>query len=460
MTLKELRAKMREIRAKLVALDALATTENRGFSTEERTNWENLQGEAGQLQERISRAETLGDITVVDPTELRAGGNEDGDAGVIGMSNEDIANFSVVRLMRALANPNDRGAQSEAGLELEASAEAQRRLGRDGGEVRGATIPADVLRASVMAQERNLYGALGMAADGRERRDLLAGTAGLGGNLVATDLLGGSFIDILRNRLSAMAAGARMLTGLNGNIAIPRQTGAASVFWVTEGNAPTESQQAFDQVTLTPKTAGAFIDVTRRLMLQSSIDVEAFVRSDLAQVISLAIDMGALNGSGAAGQPRGILQTAGIGSVAIGANGGNPTWDNIVDLESAVYVANADVEGMSYLTNAKMRGRLKKTPELANTAALPIWRQNEVNGYRAVTSNQVPGNLTKGAGTNLSAILFGNFADCLIGMWGGLDLLVDPYTSSTTGTVRFIVLQDVDVALRRLESFCAITDAS
>jgi HK97 family phage major capsid protein len=458
--LKELRAKMREIRAKLVALDAAATTESRVLTSEEKSEWEALQGEATSLQERISRAETLGDFTVVDPTELRAGGSDDGDDGVIGMSRDDVANFSVVRLMRALANPKDRGAQSEAGLELEASAEAQRRLGRDGGEVRGATIPAEVLRASVAAQERNLYGALGLAATGRERRDLLAGVNAQGGFTVATDLLGGSFIDILRNRLSVMAAGARMLTGLNGNIAIPRQTGAASVFWVTEGNAPTESQQAIDQVTLAPMTAGAFVDVTRRLMLQSSIDVEALVRSDLAAQIGLAIDMGALNGSGAAGQPRGILQTAGIGSVPIGTNGGLPTWDHIVDLETGVFVGNADVEGMSYLTNAKMRGRLKKTPELANTAGLPIWRNNEVNGYRALASNQVPGNLTKGTGTNLSAMLFGNFADCLIGLWGGLDLLVDPYNSSTTGTVRFIVLQDVDVALRRLESFNAVVDAS
>lgn len=459
MTLKELRAKMREHRAKLVSLHAKASTENRAMTEAEQAEWDQLSEACESLSQQITRAERLEELNHVDPSELRAGGSEDGSAADIGMSAEEIRRFSLVRLMRALANPQDRAAQSAAGLELEASAAAQRHLGRDGAEVRGATIPADVLRARFGGETRGHLAELGMGG-GREQRDLLVGTANLGGNTVATDLLGASFIEVLRNRLSVMASGAQMLTGLQGNIAIPRQTGAASVFWVTEGNPPTESQQAFDQVAMAPKTAGAFVDVSRRMMLQSSLDVEAFVRNDLATIIALAIDLGALNGTGTGGQPRGVLQTAGINSVAIGTNGGAPTWDHIVDLETEVYVDNADAGSMTYLTNARMRGRLKKTPELGNTAALPIWRGGEVNGYRALASNQVPGNLTKGTGTNLSAILFGNFADLLIGMWGGLDLMVDPFTSSTTGTVRFIALQDVDVALRRLESFAAITDAA
>lgn len=459
MTIEEMRAKLRELRAKLVAIDAAATAENRALNEGERGEWDAATGEANQLQERLTRSETLGDFKIVDPSELRAGGQEDSTDANIGMSAQDIRNFSVVRLMRAMANPQDQSLQSEAGLEFEAAAAAAQLIQRAGGEVRGTTIPADVLRTAVQAESRNLYSSIGASAR-REQRDLLAGTNNLGGFTVATDLLGGSFIDMLRNRLSVTAAGAQMLTGLIGNIAIPRQTGAANINWVLEGNAAAESQQAFDQVTMTPRTASGYVDVTRRLLLQSSLDVEAFVRADLAATIGIAIDAAALNGLGTGGQPRGIMQTAGIRSVSIGVNGGPVTWDHIVDLETEVYVANADVENMSYLTNARMRGRLKKTPELGNTAALPIWRSNEVNGYRALASNQMPANLTRGTGTNLSAILFGNFADCLIGLWGGLSLNVDPFTSSTTGTVRFVALQDVDVALRRLESFAAITDAA
>lgn len=254
----------------------------------------------------------------------------------------------------------------------------------------------------VIASAQRVFGLYGSGSKDWEQRDLLVGTATAGGNTVATDLLGASFIEVLRNRLSVMAAGATMLTGLVGNVAIPRQTAAASAFWVAENGAPTESQQAFDQVSMSPKTVGAFTDVSRRLLLQSSLDVEAFVRMDLAKVIALAIDLGALNGSGAANQPRGVLQTSGIGSVAIGTNGGPLTWDAVVDLETAVGAANADEATSAYVTNASLRGRMKKTPELGNTANIPIWRNGEVNGYRAIASNQVPNNLTKGTGTNLS----------------------------------------------------------
>ncbi|MCU0891999.1 MAG: phage major capsid protein [Sandarakinorhabdus sp.] len=421
-----------------------AKAENRDLTEAEEKDYAAKLVEHRSFEKRIAREEELRALGGNAANPLKVAGEERGD-GNIGLTGKDVARFSMVRLMRALANPNDRSAQAAAAFELEASAEAAKKVGNQGGELRGVTIPNEVLIRGV---------------NGAERRDLTVGTATEGGNTVQTDLLATSFIDILRNRMSVMQAGATMLEGLSGNVAIPRQTGAATAAWVTEGNAPAESQQAFDQVGMGPKTVAAFVDVSRRLMLQSSLSVEAFVRNDLAQVLALAIDLGALNGSGSAGQPRGILQTAGIGSVAIGTNGGPATWDHIVDLETVVGNANADVPTSAYLTNAAQRGRLKKTAELGATNGLGIWRDNEVNGYRAIASNQVPRTLTKGTGTNLSAIIFGNFADLIIGMWGGLDLLVDPFTSSTTGTTRFVAMQDVDSALRRLASFAAITDAT
>ena len=443
MNIAEMRAAAKAALDAARELNERAKAEGRDLTeAEEKTYGEKLV-EVRSLEKRIAREEELRALGGSQPASLKVAGEERGD-GNVGLSDKEAARFSVVKLMRALANPHDRSAQAAAAFELEASAEAAKKVGNSGGELRGVTIPADVLR-------RNLHGA--------ERRDLTVGVAADGGNTVATDLLSSSFIEILRNRMSVMEAGATMLADLSGNVAIPRQTGAATAAWVTEGNAPAESQQSFDQVAMGPKTVAAFVDVSRRLMLQSSLSVEAFVRNDLAMVLALAIDLGALNGSGASGQPRGILQTAGIGSVPLGTNGAAVTWDEIVDLETAVGNANADVPTSAYLTNAAQRGRLKKTPELANTAALPIWRGNEVNGYRAIASNQVPRNLTKGSGTNLSAILFGNFADLIIGMWGGLDLLVDPFTSSTTGTTRFVAMQDVDAAVRRVASFAAIVDA-
>lgn len=355
----------------------------------------------------------------------------------LGMSENEVKRFSFLRLMNALSNPQDMKAQSDAGFELELSSAARAKRNKE--EIKGnVTIPLDVLK-----------------------RDLTVGTPTAGGNTVATELLSGSFIDLLRNKLAIAQLGATVLSGLNGNVAIPKQTGAATVYWVAESGAPTESQQTIGQVTLTPKTVGAFTDFSRRLLLQSSIDVEQMVRNDLAAVLALGIDLAAINGSGASNEPTGILNTAGIGSVAGGTNGATVTFDNIIDLETAVSIANADVGNLSYLTNAKQRGVMKKAPIVAGYPD-KIWDRGEypLNGYNCAVSNQVPSNLTKGSsGAVCSAILFGNWSDLLIGMWGGLDLMVDPYTSSTTGTVRIVALQDVDVAVRNAVSFAAMKDA-
>jgi HK97 family phage major capsid protein len=184
------------------------------------------------------------------------------------------------------------------------------------------------------------------------------------------------------------------------------------------------------------------------------------VQNDLAAILGLAIQQAAISGTGLSNQPSGIL-TQVTSSVIGGANGAAPTWANIVQLESDVAVANADVGTLAYLTNAKVRGKLKGTSKVASQNGF-IWEAGDtpLNGYRAAVTNAVPSNLTKGTANGVcSAIVFGNFADLVIGMWGALDLMVDPYTGSTAGTVRVVALQDVDVALRNVVSFSTMVDA-
>ena len=351
----------------------------------------------------------------------------------VGLTEQEARSFSFVRAFNALANPTDRKAQEAAAFEREASDAVAAKQGRS---AQGFFVPAEV-----------------------QRRDLNVTTATAGGNTVATNLLAASFIDRLRNKMAVTGLGAQFLTGLVGNIAIPRATGGATAYWVAESNAPNESQAAFDQVTMSPKTVGAFTDISRKLLLQSSMDVEGFVRNDLATVLALAIDLAAINGSGASNQPRGLLNTSGIGDVAGGTNGAAPTWANIVELESDVAIANADVGTMGYLTNAKVRGKLKTTSKVSGQNGF-IWEDGMLNGYTAAVSNQVPSNLTKGTSSGVaSAIIFGNWADLIIGQWGTLDLMVDPYSGSTSGTVRVVALQDVDIAVRQAVSFSAMLDA-
>lgn len=353
----------------------------------------------------------------------------------IGLTKREAQQYSFLRAINALANPTDRKAQEAASFERECSEAVSGMIGKG---ARGMYVPSDV-----------------------QHRDLVVGTATAGGHTVATNLLAANFIDLLRNNMMVMSMGAQMLTGLVGNIAIPRQTGGATAYWVAESGSPTESQQAFDQVAMSPKTVGAYSDISRKLLLQSSIDVEAFVRNDLATVLALAIDLAAINGSGSSNQPLGILNVAGIGSVAGGTNGAAPTWAHMVALETEVSAANAAMGALGYLTNAKVRGKLKTTEKASGTAQF-VWDVSDspINGYRAGVSNQVPSNLTKGTSSGIcSAILFGNWSDLIIGQWGTLDLMVDPYTASTSGTVRVVALQDVDVAVRHPESFSAMKDA-
>ena len=335
-------------------------------------------------------------------------------AAEIGLTEKESRSFSFLRAINYLANPTDRSARDAAAFEIEASDAAAAKLGR---QSRGITIPQDVLR-----------------------RDLTVGAATAGGNLVATELDAGSFIDLLRNASALDQAGATVLTGLTGNLAIPRQSGAGTAYWVAESGSSTESQQTVDQVSLTPKTVAAFTDYSRRLMIQSSIDVENMVRSDLARVLALKIDLAGLYGTGSNGEPLGLKLTTGIGTENFAA--AIPTFAEVVALESDVATANALLGSPVYLMNAAMRGGLKTKAKDAGSG-LFVMEGNEVNGYRGVLSNQVES----------GDLWFGNFADLIIGYFSGLDLMVDPYTHSTSGTVRVVAMQDVDIAVRHPESF-------
>lgn len=337
----------------------------------------------------------------------------------VGLTSKEVRQYSFVRAINAMANPQDKRAWANAAFEREVSEAAQKTYGRS---AQGFFVPNEITHA---------------------KRDLTVGTASAGGNLVATELLAGSFIELLRNRSVVQRAGATVLNGLTGNVAIPKQSGAATAYWVAESGAPTESQQTIAQVTMSPKTVGAFTDFSRKLMIQSSIDVESMVRRDLATVIALAIDNAALYGTGSSNQPTGLKLVSGINTKDFAAT--NPTFIELVGMESEVATDNADIGTMTYLFNPAQRGALKTTEKSSTSAGQFVWEAgNTVNGYRTETSNQV----------TAGDVFFGNFADLLIGFFSGLDLMVDPYSNSTSGTMRVVALQDTDIAVRNAVSFC------
>ena len=336
----------------------------------------------------------------------------------VGLTKKEVRQFSVMRAIRAMANPSDRQAQEDARFEMEVSEAAQRATGRS---ARGVLLPTEVLRSWA-------------------QRDVNTSDDSA---LIAEDFRGGDFIDVLRNASSVMAAGATVLNGLQGNVAIPKKSAASSAGWIaTEGAASAESEPTFGQVTMSPKVVGAHTQITRLMMQQSSLDIENLIRNDLAQGIALAIDNGALQGSGSSGQPTGIKNTAGINTPTAFA-GANPTFAEVVAMETAVAEDNALLGNLAYILPASMYGALKTALKDAGSGQFVVGPDGQINGYNAIVSNQV----------TAGDLFFGNFADALIGLYGGLDIVVDPYSNSTSGTVNVTALQTVDIAIRHAVSF-------
>lgn len=339
----------------------------------------------------------------------------------IGLSDKEVRQFSIMRAVRALVSPQDAAAQRAAAFELEASAAAAKRYGK---EPKGIIIPNDVLASRTFS--------IGTAAG-----------AGTGAGMVDTNVMFGSFIELLRKRAWVMRR-ARSMGGLVGNVEIPKQNATGQAYWVGEGGNVGEGQPGVGQINFSPKTVGAYTDITRRLMMQSTPDVEAFVRDDLLKIIALEIDRVAIYGSGTENQPKGLKLYNGINGKDF-ATAGKPTFEELVAMETAIALDDADVDSMSYAFNAAVRGHLKTTPKFGTGTETTIWEPgNTVNGYQTDVSNQIAS----------GDVFFGNWNDLIVAMWGGLELMVDPYANSLNGGVRLIALQDLDINLRRVESFC------
>lgn len=346
----------------------------------------------------------------------------------LGMTPKEVKRYSLVRAIRQLV-----ARQPLDGIEREASDATAKLCGRTPD---GFFIPHDVMTAR------------GPEAAGA--RALQTGDATKGGYLVGTELLAGSMIELLRNKALVARLGATTLSGLVGNIAIPRQTGGATAYWLSETGTVTKADQAFGQLGLTPKRLVGNTAYTKELLMQAALDVEAFVRGDLMRVLAIEKDRAAINGLGANGEPLGILNTTGIGGVTFGAAA---TWAKVVEFETDVADQNADVGTMAYLTTPAVRGKWKTTVKVTNQAVF-LWENGDaefgmVNGYRAGVTKQVPSD----------KVLFGNWADLILADWAGIDVVVDPYSLATQGQVQIVITLWTDIGVRHAVSFSASSDS-
>ena len=356
----------------------------------------------------------------------------------IGLTPTETRNFSWMKLIRAMANPHDKKLQDDASFEFEAS---RAQADKNGIDPQGAWVPADVIYGQRLEEQK---------------RDLTVGTNTAGGFTVQTDVLADSFIDVLRANMVFGKVGITELKGLNGKVSIPGSDAGSTAYWVAENGAVTESDQTFISRSLDGKTVGAMTDVARNLMLQSSIDVEAFVRNDIAMSLAVAIENKGLTGNGTSNTPTGIYNTTGVGGTTINATDA-PDWGDVVDIWNGVSSNNALRGNLAWVGGSTITANCMKAFRNSGGSD-PILDDGVGNAgeHRLMTySYHVSENNVEGA---KSLLTFGDWSALVMGSWGnGLDLKVDPFTNSSSGATRIVGLYLVDFAVKTPKSFsCSV----
>jgi HK97 family phage major capsid protein/HK97 family phage prohead protease len=338
----------------------------------------------------------------------------------LGLTNAETQQFSLRRAIIASVDKD----WSKAGFELDCSRAIAQKLGH-APDPKKFYVPFEVLGREVPSG----------------RRDLTTSVPGAAGYLVATENQG--FIEVLRNRSVAFRMGARRLSGLQGNVTIPRQSGTGTAYWLgTEASQVTESNQAFQQIAMTPKTVSAYTEISRNLLMQSSPSAEGIVTDDLGKTVAVAADLAVLNGSGASGQPLGIIGTTGIGTVS----GTSFTKAAILEFQTDVATSNVEPVRGGYVTTPAVAGLASSRVEFSGSQK-EIWVGNiwdgVMAGFPAMSSNQMP------AGT----MLFGDWQEVVVAEWGVLEVEVNPYANFTAGILGVRAMYSLDVGVRRAFAF-------
>ena len=337
--------------------------------------------------------------------------------------------FSITKFIREAAEGK------MTGLEAEVAEMGAKEYDRIGLSRKGFVIPMAALRASAGQN---------------------ATTNADGGYMKEEQVPG--YLEGLKNRLVITKLGAHVLNDLVGTVPFV-SAGAISSQWVTEGTTATVSKSTISRVSLTPHRNATVAAFSKDLLRQTSLDVDAIVMGLILDSHAALIEEAAIKGTGSSGQPTGILSTTGIGDVAIGAQGGAITWAKIVALETKINSENANRGKLGYLTNSKVVGELKTIERASNTARFLLDQPyDRLNGYPIDWTNLVPSNLTKGNTTTCSAMIFGNFDDLYVGHWGGIDIVVDPYTLAANADIRVVLNSWDDVVVVNPKSFAAIKD--
>ncbi len=403
-------AAIRETRASKVAdmrrLLNIAESEKRSLNPAEQSTFDKIKTEVTDLEGQEARAQFL------DDAERRAAGSPVGDKHSASLERQ----VNVVEIIRSQME-----GRSLSGAAAEYSQETERRTGR---KAQGVFVPMSALEQRVA-------------------------TTGNSSQIAMSENRPDQYIEPLRNSLLARQLGVRVLTGLTGNITVPRHGASMTTGWVAENQALSASDMGFQNVTLSPKHAGGITEMSRQLIQQSSPDVEKLIRDDLSFMLAQAIDSALIRGGGA-NEPTGVLATAGIQT----ANLATLTWANVLTMLQKLDISNATAVNIvaSMKVKAKLQGTLKN-PGIAGF----IMENGKVGDLPAYFSNQVA---EKAGAPNSGRIVAGDWAQVLLGIWSEIDVLVNPFDSVAyaRGGVLIRAMSTVGIAVRRPEAFVFAED--
>ncbi|NNA76997.1 phage major capsid protein [Pseudomonas lactis] len=390
--------------ASMKALVDKAAAESRDLSAEEIQQFDALKVEERTLAAQVERAEYLGDL------ERRSAGEP-----VSGNPSADFdrlaGSVSVVKVLKAQME-----GRSLDGAEGEYAKEAEKRSGR---KAEGAFVPFKSL----------------------EKR---ANTTVTAPELIGTDHRAQDYIGPLRESLVARALGVRVLSGLVGNVSIPKFGSGLETGWITEGQAVPEGQMTFDGVTLTPKHVGGKTEMSRQLLQQSSPGIEQLVREDLSFLIAKQIDRAIINGSGAAGEPRGILNTLGIQTADM-----PDTWLEVLAMLQKL--DDVEIANGRWLTTSTIRTLLAGTEKVVGSGSGFLYQGGTLADLPLTTSKNVPE----------KKLILGDFSQVLLGVWSEVDILVNPFAEPaySRGGVQVRAMATVDTAVRHPQGFVVATGA-
>ena len=341
-------------------------------------------------------------------------------------------------------NAASRGNWDQAGFEAEMSQEMAHKSGK---RPQGFYVPDYAWRS-------DLY---------TSKRELVVGTDGSGGYFAPSQQLGSEWINALRAKMVLSDLGMRTMSGLTTKVQIPKVSAGAAAAFVAESGAVSDQTMTTAQITLQARTLGARSSVSRLLLMESDPSIEQIVRDDLVAAIASKIQDVMIEGSGS-NEPTGVTKTTGVGAINVGDNGGPPTWALITNLVREVEVDNAvlNESTLGFLTNPKLKSKMAQVAKVSSSDSVMLLNDpwSRLYGYPIVFTTDCPSNLTKGTTSGTcSALIFGDWSQLILASWNASpDVLVDPYSSSSDGTVQIVVFSEIDACVRNAQSFAITVD--